>query len=96
MAGITQNKQKPLFSLWSLKKKKQQKRISEYRGKISNKTKNNNNKIIIIAIIVVIIIITLPLLIILINKNVNNNGNVIKESSHLIEEMLFKVMLESI
>ena len=36
------------------------------------------------------------LLIILINSNINNNSNVIKESSHLIEEMLFKVMLKSI
>ena len=33
---------------------------------------------------------------ILINNNVNNNGNVIEESSHFIEEMLFKVMLKSI
>ena len=49
----------------------------------------------IIAITVVIIITILLLLIILIN-NVNNNGNAIKESGHLIEEMLFKVMLESI
>ena len=34
--------------------------------------------------------------IILINNNVNNNGNVIKESSHLIEKMLFQVILKSI
>ena len=94
MAEITQNKQKALFSLWSLKKT-QQKCISEYRGKISNKTNNNNNKIVVIAIIVVIII-TILLLLIILTNNVNNNGNAIKESGHLIEEMLFKVMLESI
>ena len=29
-------------------------------------------------------------------NNINNNGNVSLQSSHLIEEMLFKVMLKSI
>ena len=43
-----------------------------------------------------IITITLLPLIILRNNNINNNSNVIKKSSHLIEEMLFKVILKSI
>ena len=50
----------------------------------------------IITIIVVTMIITLLHLIISINNNINNNGNVIKKSSHLIEEILFKVMLKGI
>ena len=65
MAGITQNKQKALFSLWSLNKNSRNVAVS--RGENSNnnniddsnKTNNNNNIIMIIAITVVIIIITL-------------------------------------
>ena len=56
----------------------------------------------IIAITVVIIIILLLLIIIIIiiiiitNNNIDKNGNVSLQSSHLIEEMLFKIMLKSI
>ena len=32
MAGITQNKQKVLFSLWSLKKKKNNRNVVKSRG----------------------------------------------------------------
>ena len=53
-----------------------------------------------IAITAVIILIILLLLIIIIiitiKNNINNNGHVSLQSSHLIEEMLFKVMLKSI
>ena len=61
MAGITQNKQKALFSFWFLNKSSRNLAVS--RGEKnnnnindSNKTNNNNNKIMRITITVVIII----------------------------------------
>ena len=66
MAGITQNKQKALFSLWSLNKNNrnveewvEEENSNNNNIDDSNKTNNNNNIIMIIAITVVIIIITL-------------------------------------
>ena len=84
MVWITQNKQKPLFSLWSLNKNSRNVLVSRGENNNnnnniddSNKTNNNNNKIMIIAVTVVIIIILL-LLIIMVSNNINSNGNVSK------------------
>ena len=41
-------------------------------------------------------IIVIIVAIIIINNNINNNGNASLQSSHLIEEMPFKVMFERI
>ena len=95
MAGITQNKQKALFSLWSLNKNS--KNVVVSRGENSNnndiddsnKTNNNNNKTMIIAIIVVIL-----LLIILMNDNINNNGNVIKNQVICLSKCFLRLCLK--
>ena len=49
----------------------------------------------VIIIILLLLIIIIIIIIITIN-NINNNGNVSLRSSHLIKQMLFKVMLKSI
>ena len=86
-ARITQNKQKTLFSLWSLNKNSTNvvlsrgEKINSNNNNIDdgNKTNNKNNKIMVIAIAVVIIIIILLLPIILtLNNNSNNNCKVSK------------------
>ena len=62
MAGIIQNKQKALFSLWSLNKNCRNVVVSREKKNSnniddSNKTNKNKNKTMIIAITVVVIII---------------------------------------
>ena len=49
-----------------------------------------------ILIILLLLIIVIIIIIITIINNINHNGNVSLQSSHLIEEMLFKVMPKSI
>ena len=52
--------------------------------------------IIEITPVIIIILLLLIIMIIITINNINNNGNVSLRSSHLIKQMLFKVMLKSI
>ena len=78
MAGITQNKQKALFSLWSLNKNSRNVVVSRGENMViiilAKVTKLTKIKMIR-TVTVVIIIIILLLLIIKINNYINNNGN---------------------
>ena len=98
MAGITQDKQKALFSLRPLNKNSRNVEVSRGLNSTNNniddnnKT-NNNNKILIIAITVVIII-TLLLLIISINNNINNNVNVSKNQVTGLKKCFLRLCLK--
>ena len=50
----------------------------------------------VIILIILLLLIIIIIIIITIKNNINNNGHVSLQWSHLIEEMLFKVMLKSI
>ena len=52
--------------------------------------------IIAIKVVILLLLIIIIIIIIITNNNIDNNGTVSLQSSHLIEEMLFKIMLKSI
>ena len=79
MVGITQNKQRALFSLWSLNKNSRNVVVSRGQKNViiilMIATKIIKIAKIMIVTVTVVIISKVLLLIIKINTNINNNGN---------------------